>query len=56
MEYNYKCKYCGHEIGGPDFEELEEELWGHIQMDHEEVFEELQCFDTPEMLEIAYED
>lgn len=50
----FKCKFCG-AIFGPYskrtfFEYGEEELWGHIQMNHEEVFTKYQNFETPSML------
>lgn len=61
----YKCKICGQEIrfsadefdcGGsyhPDGEEL---LWEHIQMNHEDKFEEVQDWETPFMIEECYEE
>lgn len=61
----YKCKTCGQEIefaddefdcGGyyhPDGEEL---LWGHIQLEHEDKFEEVQDLETPFMIEECYEE
>ena len=57
----YKCKCCGlmieEDIENPNwFEDCgEEEIWGHLQMSHEEVFEECQDWDTPTMLEEYYE-
>jgi|GEM_PF-4133133 len=33
---------------------VEEELWGHIQLSHETIFEEVQDFDTSCMLEECY--
>ena len=33
----------------------EEELWGHIQSNHPECFEECQDWDTPTMLDVFYE-
>ena len=55
----YVCKLCGEVVGTYDeyeFDEYgEQELWGHIQMDHEEEFEECQDWDTPYMLEEYYE-
>lgn len=52
----YKCKYCDECFIKEDWDEdLEEALWGHIQMDHEELFEELQNLETPDMIEIAYD-
>ena len=61
----YKCKYCDEIIefdeedfdcGGdyhPDGEEL---LWGHIQMEHEDVFEEVEDWETPDMIEECYDE
>lgn len=47
----YKCNYCEE-----TFEDFDEQtLWGHIQMEHEDVFEEVQNLDTPYMLEECYE-
>lgn len=58
----YVCKYCGCVIEeDPEYpngwfeSEGEEELWGHIQMNHEDIFEECQDWDTPTMLEECYE-
>ena len=55
----YKCKLCGatfENYTNEEFEEYgEEELWGHIQMQHEDIFEECQDLDTPTMLEEYYE-
>ena len=55
----YKCKHCG-EIFGPYtkvafFKDGEEELWGHIQINHEDIFDEIQNLETPYMIEICYE-
>lgn len=47
----YVCKYCGAEI-----ENDEESLWGHIQLNHEEVFAECQNWETPDMLEECYDE
>jgi hypothetical protein len=54
----YECKHCKMNFIKEDWEELgrlEEVLWGHIQMDHEELFEDIQDLDTPAMLEIVYD-
>lgn len=60
----YKCKYCGEliEITKEDFNgdgcfhpDGEELLWGHIQFEHEELFEELQNLETPDMIEECYD-
>ncbi len=44
------CLLCGDEI-----EKDEESLWGHIQMEHEEKFDEVQDLETPDMIEECYE-
>lgn len=55
----WKCKFCGEIIESKDDEkfesEMEEELWGHIQLQHEDAFEDVQDFDTPDMLDECYE-
>lgn len=55
----YKCKLCnctihGEATGLDDDEFPEEDLWGHIQIAHAEVFEECQNWETPCMLEEYY--
>ena len=55
MEGICKCALCDHEIEAEDIEEIEELLWGHIQMDHEEEFEEAQNLETPYMIAGYYE-
>lgn len=54
----FKCKYCGKKFGPYNkrtFNEYgEEELWGHIQMCHEEKFEQIQNLETPDMLRTCY--
>lgn len=58
----YYCKLCGEMVADTNDEnsihlgDWEEELWGHIQMEHEDVFEEVQDYDTPDMLEECYEE
>lgn len=55
----YRCLLCGKEFcceDDYDFDcNVEEELWGHIQMEHEEEFEECQDWDTPYMVEEYFE-
>ena len=51
----YKCKHCGFSCWDAD-NEVEEELWGHIQMHHEDKFEEVQNWETPDMIEECYEE
>lgn len=58
----YYCKHCGEMVVDTNngdsihLRDLEEELWGHIQMEHEDVFEEVQDYDTPDMLEECYDE
>jgi hypothetical protein len=51
----YKCKYCNFSHWDVD-NDIEEELWGHIQMCHPEMFEEVQNWETPDMIEECYEE
>lgn len=52
----FRCKHCGDcFIKDGLSEDLDEALWGHIQMDHEELFEEVQDLETPYMTTIVYE-
>ena len=51
----FKCKYCGFDCCDVD-NDVEEELWGHIQMNHEDIFEEVQNLETPDMIEECYEE
>ena len=51
----YKCLYCN-EIFEDDDNDYDELLWGHIQLYHEEVFERIQDWDTPWMLEECFEE
>lgn len=54
----YKCKLCGatfENYTNEEFEEYgEEELWGHIQMNHEEAFKECEDWETATMIEEYY--
>lgn len=55
----YKCKICDEIISfnENEFDSLgEEELWGHIQMNHKDKFEEVQNLETPDMIEECYEE
>ena len=61
MEKNlmYKCKICDEIISfnENEFDSLgEEELWGHIQINHKDKFEEVQNLETPYMIEECYEE
>lgn len=55
----YVCKYCGQTFGPYTDKEFdnygEEELWGHIQLEHEKEFEKVEDLDTPIMIEECYE-
>lgn len=55
----YKCKYCRlkfYYYDTTDFELCgEEDLWRHIQLNHEDVFSEVQNLETPHMLEECYD-
>ena len=44
------CLLCGEYI-----EKDETALWGHIQLEHEEKFMEVQDLETPDMLDECYE-
>ena len=50
----FKCKHCEQEFDC-DEENYEETLWGHLQMMHENIFDEYQNYDTPQMIENNYE-
>lgn len=50
---SYECKHCG-DIICVDEDDYDEILWGHIQMCHHDVFEEVQDFETPYMIEECY--
>jgi hypothetical protein len=51
MFTRFRCKHCG--FGCWD---VEEELWGHVQMHHEDKFKEVQNWETPFMIEECYEE
>ena len=55
MFTRFKCKYCDFECWTVD-EDIDEILWGHIQMQHEDKFEEVQNWETPFMIEECYEE
>ena len=55
MFTRFRCKYCGFDHWDVD-NDIEEELWGHIQMHHTEVFDEVQDLETPYMIEECYEE
>lgn len=43
------CKQCNEEVSSE-----EEDLWGHIQTDHEDLFGEIQDLETPDMIDECY--
>ncbi len=51
----FKCKYCDFAYWDVD-NDVEEALWGHIQMHHEDKFEEVQNWETPDMIEECYKE
>lgn len=52
---DYECTVCS-AFFHTDSEDYEEILWGHLQMEHEEIFEECQDWETPFMIEEYYEE
>ena len=60
----YVCKYCGEAfecLEDEDFDEWfdefgEEMLWGHLQYNHEKVFDAIEEYETPFMLEECYDE
>lgn len=58
----YICKHCGEIVADikwnhdSHFEDWDEDLWGHIQMEHEDVFDDVQDWETPDMLDECYEE
>lgn len=50
----YRCKYCGCVFCGESEEDMDEDLWGHIQINHENKFKEVQDWETPYMVEECY--
>lgn len=57
--FSFTCKLCGESFyyeNEYDFDDFgEEEVWGHIQTNHEEEFEECQDWDTPDMIDEYFE-
>lgn len=51
----YKCKHCSFTYWDVD-DDVEERLWGHIQLYHGNKFEEVQNWETPDMIEECYEE
>lgn len=53
----YKCRHCGSRFiltCDESFDDIEEPLWAHIQMCHEDVFDKIQDLETPDMIRVAY--
>ena len=51
----YKCKHCNFSYWDVD-DDVEEALWGHVQMHHKDKFEEVQNWETPDMIEECYKE
>lgn len=57
----FRCKACGAEFEVDDEDHNwfnycgEEDLWGHIQLDHPDIYEECQTWETPDMLDVYFE-
>lgn len=51
---NFECKHCGRKFWCYDRDDLEEELWGHIQLKHPIEFKMCEDFETPAMVEENY--
>ena len=51
----FVCKFCGLKIDRVEDEDIDELLWGHIQMRHEDVFDEVQDWEMPYMIEECYD-
>ena len=58
MGETWKCNICGAliDIDEDFFDDTEEILWGHIQLEHEDIFEECQNWETPWMIEEYFEE
>lgn len=50
----FMCDHCGKEFScnKDDYEEI---LWGHLQIDHEDIFKDYENLDTPDMIEANYD-
>ena len=57
MSTSWKCNICGalFDIDEDFFDDAEEILWGHVQLAHEDIFDECQNWETPWMLEEYFE-
>ena len=51
---SYECLVCG-EVLNCAYADIEETLWGHLQMEHEQLYERIQHLETPTMIEYHYE-
>lgn len=60
----YKCIHCGEciefdkedfDCGGSYHPDGEEMLWGHLQFEHPDIFEDDCVLETPHMIEFNYE-
>lgn len=54
--YRYTCKECGEvfEMESPT-DDPEETLWGHLQFEHPDLYEECQSWETPDMVSEFFE-
>lgn len=53
----YVCKLCGGLIQYDDFEwDIDEDLWGHLNLEHEEKHDEVKDWETPFMIEECYDE
>ena len=55
MLLEYKCKCCSFDSWDSQ-EDIEEQLWGHIQIYHKNKFEEVQNLETPDMILECYKE
>ena len=54
QDMSYECLVCG-EVLNCAYADIEETLWGHLQMEHEQLYERIQHLETPTMIEYHYE-
>ena len=48
------CVHCGEVFDFAYDDDWEQELWTHLSYEHEDIHEEIQDYNTPEMLEECY--
>lgn len=57
-ECEYKCTICGETFyceGDDDFDNVVEELWNHLEMEHEDAFQECEDWNDSDMIEEFFE-